>query len=292
MPLYNACLEAYHKMPQFNELEFIFVEDCGPDDTWINVANLAKSDQRVKAMRLSRNFGQHHALTACLDFCTGDWVVTMDCDMQDNPEKIPVLWQKAQEGYDMVCARRINRRDSFFKRFTSRCFTWVFNSLSGMHYDGSVSNFRMISKKVVLALRKMGEATRNIATQLKWLGFKVAYVDVVHSPRYDGVSSYSLVKLINFALDSIIAYSDRPMRIFCSMGFTITGLSLLYALYLGLRKIIWGTPILGWTSLITSIWLLGGLVIGCLGILGLYIGRIYNETKRRPIYVIDEHINI
>lgn len=291
LPLYNQCMEAVAQLPEFTAIEFVFVEDGGQDQTWQEIAALAKEHNNVKAMRLSRNFGQHHALTACLDLCDGDWVVVMDCDLQDRPGEIPLLWAKAREGYDMVCARRGRRKDKIWKRFTSLCFGRIFTLLSGMKYDSQVGNFRIMSKKVVLAFRQMREATRNMGGQLQWLGFKVGYVDVRHGARYCGESSYTIPKLISLAVDSIIAYSDKPLRIFCALGSIFAFFAFIFALYIIMRKLLWGIDITGWTSLIISIWFLGGLLLASIGFLGLYIGHIYFETKHRPIYIVAERIN-
>lgn len=291
-PLYQRCLSAVSNIQDFTDMEFIFVEDCGADGTWEELVALAQEDSRVKAVRLSRNFGQHHALTACLDLCQGDWVVVMDCDLQDRPEEIPQLWKKAQEGFDMVCARRGKRQDSYWKRFSSSCFVKIFNWLSGMGYDGQVANFRIMSRKMVKAWRNMREATRNLGGQLQWLGFKVGYVDVCHGARYSGKSSYTFVKLLSLALHSILAYSNKPLRLSIQVGLILTIAALGMACWIIICKLLWGIPIDGWASLMVSVWFVGGIIIGNLGILGLYLGRIYDETKCRPLYIIDEAINI
>ena len=287
MDILSPCL-GYTTAP----VGFIFVDDCSPDATWDELARLAGSDERVKAVRLSRNFGQHHALTACMDLCSGDWAVVMDCDLQDNPEEIPRMWEETRKGYDIVCARRCERKHKWWKRTTSRYFIRFFNWFSGMGYDGSVGNFRIMSRKVIAGIREMREATRSMSMQLKWLGFKVGYVDVIHNARYAGESSYSLTKLVNLALDSLIAYSDKPMRIFCLLGLGLTFCSFVMALAIMVRKLAWDIPVSGWASLMVSLWFIGGIVIGCMGVLGLYIAKVYGEAKRRPLYVINERINI
>lgn len=292
LPFYNRCLEAWKQMPAFDDLEIVCVEDGGNDGTWPALCELARKDERVKAVRLSRNFGQHHALTACLDLCGGDWIVVMDCDLQDRPEEIPALWAQAQKGYDMVCARRVKRKDKVWKKLSSRWFTRLFNFITDMDYDSEIANFRIMSAKVANAYRSMREASRNMVTQLQWLGFKTSSVPVAHDKRFAGGSSYTLGKLVNLAIDSILSYSDKPLRLLCFLGLSMTLCGLLGALYIVLRKIFYGIPISGWSSLIISIWISSGIIIGVLGIVALYIGRIYNESKQRPLYVISERINI
>lgn len=290
--LYDRALIVFDSMSDFDQIEFVFVEDGGNDGTWEELIKLAHKDSCVKVARFSRNFGQHHALTACLDLSEGDWVVVMDCDMQDRPEEIPRLYAKTKEGFDMVCARRGKRQDRFWKRLSSRFFMATFNWLSGMNYDGEVGNFRILSHKMVQAYRRMGESTRNIPGQLHWLGFKTGFIDVVHGARYSGKSSYTLPKLIGLALDSIIAYSNKPLRLSIRVGVGLMVFSLCMAAWIFARKIFWGIPISGWASLMVSVWFIGGIIIGNLGIIGMYLGRIYDEVKGRPVYIIDESINI
>lgn len=290
--LHDKVCAAFAQMADFDQLEFVFVEDCGNDGTWEKLRELAAADPRVKAARLARNFGQHHTLTACLDLCTGDWIVVMDCDLQDRPEEIPRLYAKAAEGFDMVCARRGKRQDSWAKRMSSRCFAWVFSRLSGMPYDCEIANFRIFSSRVLHAYRTMREATRNLPGQLQWLGFSVGYVDVVHGARYSGRSSYTLSKLLTLAFDSIVAYSNKPLRLAIRCGALLTLLSLGMALWILVRKLFWGIPVEGWAGVMVSLWFIGGMIMGNLGIIGIYLGKIYDETKRRPLYVLAESINI
>lgn len=289
LALYKAIVREVEKITL--NFEIVMVEDCGGDGSWALIEAIAKDDTRVKAIKLNRNWGQHHAISAGIHTCCGDWVVVMDCDLQDRPEEIIRLYDKAQEGYEMVCARRGERKDTLWKRFTSRCFIAVFNAFSGLNYDGEIANFRIISGKVVEAYKNMGEATRNFAAQLQWLGFESAYIDVEHGERHSGKSSYSSIKLIKLAVDSIVAYSDKPLRISIRVGLCISLFSFILALYFIQRKIVWGIPIDGWASLMVSIWFIGGAIIGNLGIVGLYMGKIYGETKCRPLYIIARSIN-
>ena len=292
LPLYEGLEAALESVCSFEEREYVFVEDCGGDGSWETLADLAARDPRVKVVQFSRNFGQHYAISAGLELCSGDWAVVMDCDMQDRPEEIPRLYAKATEGYDVVCARRGRRKDPLWKRAASRLFAAAFSWLSGMQYDPEVANFRIVSRKVIDAYCSMGEKLRFFGGHLEWLGFDTAYIDVEHGARHEGKSSYTLRKLFNLAVDTIIAYSDKPLRLSIKAGFALALGSFLYALYLGFRKLALDIPVEGWTSIMVSVWFLGGLIIANLGIIGIYLGKVFDETKKRPLYVISKRINI
>lgn len=251
-PLYEALCDLEERI-SIERFEFVFIEDCGGDGTWEVIQKLASQDPRVKAVQFSRNFGQHYAISAGLELCSGDWAVVMDCDMQDRPEEIPRLYAKAMEGYDIVCARRGRRKDPLWKRWTSVVFAKTFSWLSGMKYDPEVANFRIISRKVIDAYCSMGEKLRFFGGHLEWLGFSAAYIDVEHGARHEGKSSYTLRKLINLAVDTIVAYSDKPLRLSIKTGFTMACFSFLYALYLGYRKLVLAIPVEGWTSIMVSV---------------------------------------
>lgn len=299
-PVYKAetCVkELYEKLVSELEkitpdFEIIMVEDCGKDASWTIIERLAMLDSRLKAIKLSRNFGQHYAISAGLDICNGDWVVVMDCDLQDRPEEIQCLFAKAQEGFDIVCARRGRRKDSFWKKICSLAFVWVFNSLSDLNHDPQVANFRIISRKVVEANKQLREVTRNFSAQLHWLGFTVGYIDVQHGERHSGKSSYSLPKLILLAVNSIVAYSNKPLRFSIAIGSILALMAFLAAAYFLFQKLFFDIAIDGWTSLIVSIWFLGGAIIANLGVIGIYLGRTYDEVKGRPHYIIDKSLNL
>ncbi len=285
-PMYHRLLAACGSLG--TDLEFLFVEDCGEDGTWEILEELAASDSRVKAVQLSRNFGQHHALAAGLDLCTGDWVVTMDCDLQDRPEDIPRLFEKAREGYDVVYARRRERKAPLLKGAASRLFHRVFRLLSGVRTDPEGSSFRLMSEKVLKAFRSMGEQIRVTGLHLRWLGFPAAFVEVEHSDRCEGPSSYSLGKLLSLGENCIAAYSNRPLRISIGGGLFILLFSCAWAVRLAAAS----TPSEPWTKVLVSLWMLGGMILLNLGLLGLYLGKVFEETKRRPLYVISKKINL
>lgn len=294
IPVYKAedCLvELYSRLQTALEtistdFEIILVEDCGGDQSWSVIADLAKLDPRVRGIQFSRNFGQHYGITAGLDLCNGEWVVVMDCDLQDRPEEIPRLYAKAQEGFDVVLARRGRRQDSVFKRFTSWCFYKLFSYLADMRYDSQAGNFRIISRQVAISVRSMREQLRFFGGLVSWMGFPTAEVDVQHDLRFSGATSYTLRKLWKLASETIIAHSDKPLRLAIRFGFAISALAFSYGSYIIYRSIVHGAPIVGWSSLIVSIYFLGGIIISILGILGVYLGKTFDEVKRRPLYVI------
>jgi len=268
--------------------DIIMVNDQSPDEAWSVILQLSIKDPRVKGINLSRNFGQHRAITAGLDYADGEWVVVMDCDLQDQPEEIIKLYNKAQEGYDVVFGRRVERKDTFFKKITSKMYNRTLEFLSGMAHDESTANFSIISKNVVKYFRRMREQNRGYAPFVTWLGFRRADIDIEHAPRAYGRSSYSFRKLVTLAVDTIVAHSNKPLRLSIEFGFLMTFLSILYAIWLIIKYFIYGVPVQGWTSVMVSIYFIGGLLFANLGILGLYIGKIFNETKNRPLYVVSE----
>lgn len=273
-----------------SDYELILVCDGSPDGSWEVMEGLVQQYPRLTIVRLSRNFGQHYAMTAGLDLARGEWTVVMDCDLQDQPEEIPRLLDKAREGFDIVVARRINRQHKWWKRATSRLYYRVFSLLSGVKLDPSVGSFRLMSRSVVDGLCSMRESYRMFAGLVEWLGFRTGYVDVQHAPRYEGESSYGLFRLLRMAMDGMISFSNRPLYISIALGLGLSFLSALYGGYLVVSYLLdpraFGVP--GWLSTITVTVFLGGLVLLNQGVLGIYLGRLYNQAKRRPLYVIDK----
>ena len=286
-PLYSRLRDSLEQISQ--DFEIILVEDCGGDRSWEIILELAEKDPRVKGIQFSRNFGQHYGITAGLDNCDGDWVVVMDCDLQDAPEEIPRLYAKAQEGYDVVLARRGKRKDPPLKRLTSWLFYQTFNYLADLNYDAQAGNFRIVSRKVVESFRLMREQLRFFGGLIDWMGFPTASIEVKHQERLAGKTTYTFSKLWRLASEAIIAYSDRPLRLSIKVGFLISLLAFIYGIYIVGRALVYGTVITGWSSLIASIYFLGGLIISTLGIIGIYLGKTFDETKKRPLYLIRNH---
>jgi polyisoprenyl-phosphate glycosyltransferase len=268
------------------DFEIVLVEDCGGDGSWDAIQGLARRDSRVKGIRFSRNFGQHYGITAGLDHCDGDWVVVMDCDLQDRPEEIPRLYAKALEGYDVVIARRGIRNHPPLKRFASWLYYKLFSWLADIEYDGETGNFRVVSRRVVENYRRMREQMRFFGGLVSWMGFPTVTLDVQQDARLAGRSSYSLRRLWRLAVDVIIAYSDKPLRLAVRLGFFMALLAFLVGLYTTIRAFIYSFPVAGYASLIVSIYFVGGIIIALLGILGIYLGKTFDESKKRPLYVV------
>jgi polyisoprenyl-phosphate glycosyltransferase len=272
--------------------ELIFVEDCGKDNSWAIISRLCDMDSRVKGIRFSRNFGQHYAITAGLDYSNGEWVVIMDGDLQDRPEDIVRLYEKAQEGYEVVLARRANREYPLFQSITSWFFYKFFNFFTEMNYDSRVGNFRIISRKVVNSYRQMREQLRFFGGLIDWLGFESVYVDVEHAKRSNSKSSYSFAKRWKLATEAIIAYSDKPLKLSVQIGFLMSASAFAYGAYIIYRALFLDIPLAGWASLIVSLYFIGGIIISILGILGIYLGKTFDEVKKRPLYVVNKLKNI
>ena len=294
VPVYraeNSLAELYRRLVAALEtitpdFEIVLVEDCGGDRSWEIIARLSAQDGRVKGLQFSRNFGQHYGITAGLDHCNGDWTVVMDCDLQDRPEEIPRLYAKAQEGYEIVLARRGARQDPPLKRFTSWLFYKVFSYLADIDYDAQTGNFRIMSRKAVENFRLMREQLRFFGGLVQWMGFPTASIEVQHAGRHEGKSTYTFAKLWKLASETIIAYSDKPLRLAIRFGFTMAFFAFCYGVYFFSHALLYGSPIEGWSSLIVSLYFIGGVIIAILGIMGIYLGKAFDESKKRPLYIV------
>lgn len=275
-----------------DDYEIILVNDASPDNSWEEIVKQCESNSKVKGVNLSRNFGQHYAITAGLSYAKGDWVVVMDCDLQDRPEEIPNLYRKAMEGYDIVYARRVARKDKFFKRLSSTLFHWVYNWLSGLEADKTIANFGIYKQCVIAEFNKMPERARSFPSLVKYLGFKDTAIDVEHAERAEGKSSYNLYKLFKLSFDVIVSNSNKPLRLAIGLGFGMAAFSFLLALYNIIAKWIGIIQVDGFTTTIFSIWFVGGLMLFVMGILGLYIGKIFDQVKGRQLFVVKDKVNV
>lgn len=273
------------------DYEIILVNDCSPDNSWSKMKEICASDKKVKGINLSRNFGQHYAITAGLAASKGEWVVVMDCDLQDRPEEIPNLYKKVQEGYDSVFAEIIERDDKFLKKFTSRAFSYVFAYFTDSPVDKKTNNFGIYHRKVIDAVLSMGDYIKCFPVEVRWVGFKIGYYPVMKDARAEGSSGYTWSKLIAFAFDNIIAFSNKPLRMALRLGFYIVGLSIMLALFYLIRYLAGGIAVGGFTTLIISLWLIAGVLISLIGMVGIYLGRVFDKVKNRPVFIVKEKIN-
>ncbi len=271
--------------------EVIFVEDSSPQSDWDKIQEICERDPKTKGIKLSRNFGQHYAITAGLDHAFGDWVVVMDCDLQDKPEEISRLYLKAIEGYDIVLARRKNRGDSFYRRFSSLVFSSIYNYLGDIKADPAIANFSISSQSVISEVRRFQEKNRSFPIFLQAVGFDKAYLDVEHDQRFEGKSSYTFSKLFDFAIQSIISQSNKPLRISIRFGFILAFFALVYGSVILYRYVFNEISVPGWATLAFLMCFLGGLGFANLGIIGLYIGKVFDEVKGRPLYFIQKSLN-
>lgn len=270
--------------------EIILVDDRSPDNSWEILQQLSNEDIYIKCVRLSRNFGQHPAILAGLSLAKGDWVVVLDCDLQDQPKEVLKLWEKAKEGFDAVLAKRSVRNDGRLKRLSSLLFSKVFSFLTDTKYDNEVANFGIYSKKVVVSILQVGDYIKFFPLFVKFVGFKATALEVEHAVRPDGITSYSWKKLLRLAFNTIIAFSNKPLKLFVKFGIIISVISFLFGIYNVYLAVTGQIEVLGYSSIIVSIWFLAGIVITIMGICGIYIGKIFDQTKNRPVFIIDEVI--
>ncbi len=271
--------------------EIILVDDGSTDNSWEQIAHHGRSDVRIKGVRLSKNFGQHHAITAGLDRSSGNWVVVMDSDLQDQPEEIIRLYTEAKKGFDIVFARREKRAYGFFKNLASWLFYKLFSYLSGIKQDGTIANFGIFSRKAITAVNSLREPMRAFSLMARWVGFNTATITIRHSARNEGSSTYTWSKLLNLALNIAVAYSDKPLKLTVKLGLFISFMALLFTIYYLVAYFSGEIAVVGYASIIISIWFLSGLIIFILGIVGLYIGKTFEGIKGRPLYIEDETVN-
>jgi polyisoprenyl-phosphate glycosyltransferase len=274
-----------------DDYEIILVEDGSPDNSWRKIEAICRIDKKVKGIKLSRNFGQHPAIAASLKASSGEWVVVMDCDLQDRPSEIPNLYAKGLEGFDAVQASRKNRQDSFNKKITSKVYFSVLRYFTDIKFDGTVANFGIFNRDVVDSVCAMQEPIFVFPIMINWIGFKKTTLEVSHSEREEGKSSYNFRRLFELAVNIILANSDKPLWIMMKFGLSIASLAIVLALFILFGYIKGFVTQPGYSSIFLSIWLLGGIIITMIGAVGLYIGKIYEGVKDRPKYIIQKQIN-
>jgi glycosyltransferase involved in cell wall biosynthesis len=276
-------------MLEINEsYEIILVDDRSPDGSWEVLQKLSQTFPEVKSIRLSRNFGQHPTIMAGLSQAKGEWVVVMDCDLQDQPKEVLKLYNKAKEGYDIVLASREVRKDNLFKKLTSKMFAKLYGYLTDSNFDNSVANFGIYNKKVIDEVLNMNDYIKSFPLFVQWVGFERTIIKVEHATRDSGKSSYTYKKLLSLAFNTIISFSNKPLKLFVKFGLIISMLSIIIGLINIYRHFAGKISVIGYSSLIVSIWLLSGIIITIIGAVGIYIGKIFDQVKKRKPFIIDK----
>jgi polyisoprenyl-phosphate glycosyltransferase len=271
------------------EWEIIFVDDGSSDGTDGAIRRLRRQEPRVKLLTFSRNFGQQVAITAGLDYAEGDAVLVMDADLQHPPELIPQLLARWKDGYEVVFTERLSTRNvSRGESFASRLYYGVFRLLTGIDLPSNAADFRLLDRKVVLAFRQIHERVRFLRGLTTWLGFRSTGVSYQAPERRRGATKYTFTKRLRFAADGILSFSTVPLHLAVYFGFALAGLGFLYAFYALYARFISHSAVSGWTSLMMVSLLIGGIQLVVLGIIGIYLGKLYEESKQRPLYVVKE----
>jgi dolichol-phosphate mannosyltransferase len=270
--------------------EIILVDDASPDGAWARMQELAGHRPSVRGVRFSRNFGQHAAISAGLLEARGDTIIVMDCDLQDRPEEIPKLLSALSDKVEIALAQRVDRQDSALKRFWSWCFYRFLGWLTGAAYDHTTANFGAYGRRVVNAINAMPEHDRFFPMMAQWTGFETARVPVVHESRGHGKSGYNFRRLLRLGLNIALSYSDKPLMLVVSLALCSALLAIGVAIYSIVLYAEGKTQVAGFTSIIASVWILGSAILASIGVVGLYVGRLFNSAKGRPHFVIAEKV--
>lgn len=283
LPLVQQCTDDY---------EFIFVNDGSRDHTLANLKELAAQNPRVKVLSLSRNFGKEAAVTAGLEVSSGDAVIILDADLQDPPELIPQFWEKFEQGFENVYGVRADRSaDSFLKRATAQTFYKIYNLLADTPLPYNAGDCRLMSRRAVNAVISLPERERFMKGLFSWVGYKSADVPFCRVPRAAGNTKWNYWRLWNFALNGLTASTTVPLKLWTYFGLLVSLGAFLFAAWTAYKKIMWGNPVSGYTSLMVVILFFSGVQLITLGVIGEYLSRIFIEVKRRPVYLADEKIN-
>ena len=286
---YQAVSEIEEELSE--ELEYVFVDDGSTDLTLDRIKELAQEDGRVHYASFSRNFGKEAALLAGLEMARGDFVVTMDVDLQDPPALLPEMLDtvKGGKGYDCVATRRTTRQgEPVIRSFLARCFYKIINKMSETEIVDGARDYRLMTRQMADAVIRDREYNRFSKGLYAWVGFRTKWIDYENIERSAGETKWSIGKLFLYAVDGILAYSTLPLSLSSVIGILMCGASFLALCFIVLRAMLFGDPVAGWPSMVSVVIFIGGIVLFSLGIIGLYLGKIYLETKKRPIYIIRE----
>lgn len=299
VPVYNEELSAAESAKRLSRVlselgcryELLFVNDGSTDKTLDVLKSERGRNPNIKIISLTRNFGHQMAITAGMDQAKGDAVITIDGDLQDPPELIEEMLEKWREGYDVVYARRIRRLgETIFKKWAAIFFYRLVSKVSNVDIPVDVGDYRLMSRKALDAFNRIRERHRYIRGLVAWLGYKQAFVDYARDKRYAGKTKYSLMRMVNFSLDGISSFSNLPLRLVSFLGFLSALFAFFYILYALYVSLVLHTVVAGWTSVIIAVFFLGGVQLIGLGIIGEYLGMVHDESKGRPLYLVDEWI--
>jgi glycosyltransferase involved in cell wall biosynthesis len=298
VPCFNeaAVLAAFHTRLQavlddLLEWEVVYVDDGSSDSTRAEIEALYRLDPRVALVSLSRNFGKETAVTAGLDHAAGDAVVVIDADLQDPPELIPVLVDRWRDGFDMVLAKRSSRAgETWLKQRTARAFYRLMQLMGDARLPEDTGDFRLMSRRVVEAVRQLREQHRFMKGLFAWVGYPTACVLYDRAPRQAGATKWNYWKLWNLALEGITSFTVMPLKLATYVGLGVAVLSVIYAAQVIVKTLIIGNPVAGYPSLMTVVLFLGGVQLMFLGVIGEYLGRVFNETKQRPLYLVERYL--
>lgn len=272
--------------------ELLFINDGSKDKTLDILRAIAKSDEYVKVVNFSRNFGHQTAVTCGIDMATGDAIVLIDADLQDPPEQIKNMVDLWHQGYDVVYGKRKKRNgETLFKRFTAKCFYKVLSYIAEVDIPMDTGDFRLIDKSVATAFSSMPERNRFVRGMIAWVGFHQTHIEYERDERFAGNTKYPLKKMVKFAFDGLISFSSKPLKLMSAMGFLTILLAFIILMYSLVQKVLGGSTTSGWTSLMVAITFFSGVQLFSIGILGEYIARIYDESKKRPLYIIKDKYN-
>ena len=273
-----------------NNYEIILIDDGSEDDSWKKITDNCKLNKKVKGIKLSKNFGQHNAIAAGSMKASGDYIILMDCDLQDDPKHIKKLLEKLNNGFDIVFTKRLSRKENFFRTNTSKLFNFLSNHLSDSQIDLNEGSLIGFNKKVQVYFNKFKDSHRLSSHILKWLGFNYITIEVNHRSRYKGNSSYNLSKLLVLALHALTSHSFKLLRLSVYLGFILALVSIIFGFIVILRFFTENlNP--GWPSIIVTILFSTGLILISLGIIGIYIGKVLIESKQLPVYIIEKELN-
>ncbi len=289
VPLHDRIVETVKKLKK--SYEIILVNDACPKGSWEVIQKICREDKKTVGVNLSRNFGQIHSTNAGIAKSKGQYVVLMDCDLQDPPEGIEKLYQTISEGHDIVFAKRKDRKDGPVAKMFSKLFYKVYNYFVDGYFDGDIANFCIVKRKVVDEYNKISDRNKSFTTTLAWMGFDTRTIEIESEERFEGKSSYTLGKKINLAIDMITSQSNKPLKFLMFFGFVMVLISLVAILIKIIAHFMGNDAPLGWTSLLATIVFIGGIQIISIGGVGIYIGNIFNQTNGRPEYLVSTVLN-